>query len=70
MKKCVNCKKKIKEKEHHFEVIEKNKGFIVNVSYAHKNCQEEYNKMLMERQITPEMKESLYCFNRKRGGMD
>jgi hypothetical protein len=59
MRTCVNCNKKIGIKEHYFEVIERDNHKILNVKYAHKNCQDKYDKMLMDRQVSPEMAQNL-----------
>lgn len=59
MRICVNCHKKITTKEHYFEVIERKNKKVLSVKYAHKTCQDDYDKKIKESQITPEMKENL-----------
>jgi hypothetical protein len=56
---CLKCNKIIRAREHYFRVTEFDKNKIIGEKFGHKICQDDYDKMLMERQISPEMKQNL-----------
>lgn len=62
---CMSCNRKIFVKEHYFEVIEYKDNKEIGRKFVHKNCQDTYDKMLMDRQITPEMSKTLLSGLRK-----
>lgn len=56
---CFRCKREIKEDEHHYEFVEKDKKEIMKIDYCHKLCWDDFLSKISDTKKAMSMLERL-----------